>query len=78
MTVSKLAERIYRTEAIVLRRTELGEADRILTLYTPQWGKFRAIAKGIESKVDALDTKVEALTTLLQGFIERVTRKREG
>ena len=41
-------------------------------------GSRRAIAKGIEAKVDALDTKVEALTTILQGFIERVTRKREG
>ena len=41
-------------------------------------GSRRAIAKGIESKVDALDTKVDALTTMLSGFIERVTRKREG
>ena len=41
-------------------------------------GSRRAIAKGIESKVDALDTKVEALTTMLSSFIERVTRKREG
>ncbi len=41
-------------------------------------GSRRAIAKGIESKVDALDAKVEALTTMLSGFIERVTRKREG
>lgn len=41
-------------------------------------GSRRAIAKGIESKVDALDTKVDALTTMLNGFIERVTRKREG
>jgi hypothetical protein len=41
-------------------------------------GSRRAIAKGIESKVDALDAKVEALTAMLQGFIERVTRKREG
>jgi len=41
-------------------------------------GSRRAIAKGIESKVDALDAKVEALTVMLQGFIERVTRKREG
>jgi Arc/MetJ-type ribon-helix-helix transcriptional regulator len=41
-------------------------------------GSRRAIAKGIESKVDTLDAKVEALTTMLSGFIERVTRKREG
>jgi Arc/MetJ-type ribon-helix-helix transcriptional regulator len=41
-------------------------------------GSRRAIAKGIEGKVDVLDAKVENLTVILQGFIERVTRKREG
>src|SRR5215468_7426623 len=40
-------ERTYRTEAIVLRRKDIGEADRILTLFTPQLGKVRAVAKGI-------------------------------
>lgn len=35
----------YRTEAIILSRTNYGEADRILTLLTPG-GKIRAIAKG--------------------------------
>lgn len=41
-------------------------------------GSRRAIAKGIESKVDVLDEKVETLTAMLQDFIQRVTRKREG
>ena len=40
-------ERTYRTEAIVLRRKDIGEADRILTLFTPNLGKVRAVAKGI-------------------------------
>lgn len=39
-------------------------------------GSRRAIAKGVESKVDALDEKVDALTTTLTDFIERVTRRR--
>lgn len=39
-------QRLYRTEAIVLRRADLGEADRLLTLLTPERGKLRAIAKG--------------------------------
>lgn len=38
---------IYRTEAIVLKGYDYGEADRILTLYTPQAGKLRAIVKGV-------------------------------
>lgn len=40
-------ERTYRTEAIILRRKDIGEADRILTLLTPGRGKLRAVAKGI-------------------------------
>jgi DNA repair protein RecO (recombination protein O) len=39
-------ERTYRSEAIVLRRSNFGEADRLLTLYTRDYGKIRAIAKG--------------------------------
>jgi len=39
-------------------------------------GSRRAIAKGVEAKVDALDEKVETLTTMLNNFIERVTRRR--
>jgi DNA repair protein RecO (recombination protein O) len=38
-------ERLYRTEGIVIRRREQGEADRVLTLYTPL-GKIEVIAKG--------------------------------
>lgn len=41
-------------------------------------GSRRAIAKGIESKVDALDEKVETMAAALNAFIDRVTRKREG
>jgi len=39
-------QRLYRTEAIVLRRSDLGEADRLLTLLTPERGKLRVLAKG--------------------------------
>jgi DNA repair protein RecO (recombination protein O) len=39
-------ERTFRTEAIVLRRSDFGEADRLLTLYSKELGKIRAIAKG--------------------------------
>src|SRR5262249_34335552 len=39
--------RVYPTEALVLRRIDFGEADRILTLFTPTYGKVRAIAKGL-------------------------------
>ena len=41
-------------------------------------GSRRAIAKGIESKMDALDAKVEALTALFTDFVSSVRRRREG
>ena len=34
-------------EGIILKRKSAGEADRILTIYTRQFGKLRVIAKGI-------------------------------
>ncbi len=37
----------YSSEAIILKRSDLGEADRILTLFTPQKGKVHVIAKGV-------------------------------
>ncbi len=39
-------ERVYRTEAVVLRRQDLGEADRLLTVYSLDYGKLRLVAKG--------------------------------
>lgn len=40
-------ERTLRVEAIVLRHSDWGEADRLLTLFTRQEGKLRTIAKGV-------------------------------
>ncbi len=39
-------ERSFRVEAVVLRHSDWGEADRILVLFTQEGGKTRAIAKG--------------------------------
>jgi DNA repair protein RecO (recombination protein O) len=39
-------ERTLKVEAVVLRHADWGEADRLLTLYTRERGKLRAIAKG--------------------------------
>lgn len=37
----------YKTEGVILKRLNYGEADRILTIYTKHYGKIRAIAKGV-------------------------------
>ncbi len=38
--------RLYRCEGVVIRRRDFGEADRLLTLMTDNYGKIRALAKG--------------------------------
>jgi DNA repair protein RecO (recombination protein O) len=40
-------ERSQRVEAIVLRHTDWGEADRLLWLFTREIGKVQAVAKGV-------------------------------
>jgi len=56
------APRLYNTEAVVLKKNELGEADNILTLYTPRLGKLRAVAKGVRRPKSKLGGHVELLT----------------
>ncbi|NJM42120.1 MAG: DNA repair protein RecO [Anaerolineae bacterium] len=55
--------RLYSTEAIVLRRNDYGEADRLLTLMTPHLGKLRVMAKGARK-----------ITSRKAGHIELFTR----
>jgi DNA repair protein RecO (recombination protein O) len=40
-------ERSFRVEAVVLRHSDWGEADRLLGLFTLEMGKIRAVAKGV-------------------------------
>lgn len=37
---------IYRTRALVLRTRNFGEADRVLVLFSEDYGKFEAVVKG--------------------------------
>jgi DNA repair protein RecO (recombination protein O) len=39
-------ERVFRLQAVVLRHQDWGEADRLITLYSLEKGKLKAIAKG--------------------------------
>ena len=54
--------RIYKTEAIVLRQRKLGEAGKIVTLYTPNYGKLDAVAKGVRRPKSRLGGHLEVLT----------------
>ena len=54
--------RTYSTEAIIIKKTKLGEADRILTLYTPDMGKVQGVAKGVRRPKSKLSGHLELLT----------------
>lgn len=56
MTMAQL-----RTKAIVLSRTNYGEADRIMNLITPANGKVSVIAKGVRREKSKLAGGVELL-----------------
>jgi DNA repair protein RecO (recombination protein O) len=54
--------RTFRTAALVLKRRNFGESDRLLTLLTPQHGKFDALAKGARKPISKKTGHVELFT----------------
>lgn len=57
-----MTERSYKTNAIILRRSELGESDYLITAYTPTFGKVRAVAKGARKPASRQTGQVELYT----------------
>jgi DNA repair protein RecO (recombination protein O) len=53
--------RVYKTPAIVLRQRKLGDADKIITLYSAEFGKLDAVAKGVRRITSRLAGHVEPL-----------------
>lgn len=57
-----MAGRTYKTEAVVLRSFRLGEADRVLHLYTLERGRIGAVAKGIRRTKSRFGARLEPLS----------------
>jgi DNA repair protein RecO (recombination protein O) len=57
-----VAGRSYKTEAVVLRSLRLGEADRVLHLYTLERGRVGAVAKGIRRTKSRFGARLEPLS----------------
>ncbi len=55
-------ERAFRTPAIILKRRDFGEADRLLTILTPEYGKLDVIAKGARKPTSHKTGHVELFT----------------
>ncbi len=56
------APRNYQTQALVIGQFKLGEVDKIVTIYTPRFGKLKAVAKGACRPGSKLGGNVEPLT----------------
>src|SRR5438552_6427276 len=63
----------YRDRAVVLRKLDYGEADRIFTLLTRDHGKVGAIAKGVRRQESKLGPSLE-----LYGHIDVLLAKGRG
>ena len=57
-----MAGRAYSTEAIVLRSIRIGEADRVLHLYTRANGRVGAVAKGVRKTMSRFGGRLELLS----------------
>ena len=53
---------LYKDEGVVLKTIKLGEADRIVTLFTRENGKVRAVAKGIRKTKSRFGARLEPFT----------------
>ena len=62
--------KIYKTKGIVLRRQDLGEADRILTIYTANHGKVRAKALGVRKVLSKLGGHLELFNIVDLSLVE--------
>lgn len=60
----------FVTPAIILNRTDYGEADRILTMLTPEYGKLRLLAKGVRRVKSKLAGGIELFSVSTITFIQ--------
>ena len=54
--------RVYKADAIILKRRNSGETDRIITVFTKEYGKLRLIAKGIRKVTSRRAPHLEVFT----------------
>lgn len=62
--------RSYKTDGIILKRTNYGEADRIITVFTKKYGKIRILAKGVRRITSRRGPNIE-LFNLVTLFIHK-------
>lgn len=63
-----MAVKSFSTPAIILKRSDIGEADRIVTLYTKDQGKITCIAKGVRKLTSSKRSYLEP-GNIVQAFL---------
>jgi len=61
-TEKERRQRLYRVSAIVLKRRDMGEADRLLTVLTRDHGKLSLLAKGVRRAASRKAGHIEPFT----------------
>lgn len=56
--------RLFKTKGIILKTMKYGEADKIVTILTEQYGKIRAIVKGVRKTKSQFGSSTEILTLI--------------
>ncbi len=59
--VNNIIVRTFKTEAIIIKRRNFGEADRIITVFTKEYGKFSIKASGVRKITSRRSAHVEPL-----------------
>jgi DNA repair protein RecO (recombination protein O) len=65
-----MRSRQYKTQGIILKRINVGEADRILTVFTKRHGKIRCLAPGVRKPTSRKSASIE-LFNLTNLFIAK-------
>lgn len=55
----------FKTEGIILKRNDFGEADRILTVFTKRFGKVSVLARGVRKITSRRAGNVELLNRVM-------------
>lgn len=58
----QMPQGLYRDQGIILRGTRLGEADRILSVFTQSSGRVRCVAKGVRRTRSRFGGRLDAFT----------------
>ncbi len=59
------ASRLYTVDAIVIKRKNIGEADRMITVFTKQFGKLRVLARGVRKVSSKRGPHIEIFTRII-------------